>query len=141
MHGAGETAAAREGRWAAQLAALRELGVTRPGLVAEVVLADIEREYGPLVPLGRLDRAAARAAVREGRVVGFRQERNLGSGDVFVVDASRERGAQVAFVLPEPLRVGDVAPWLAANPWEAISELIGWLADQGAIATADETAR
>lgn len=141
MDGEPETAAQRAARWQAQLDALRAHGFGAPGLQAEVALADIVQRYGPLVPLDRLQRAAARAAVRDGRVVGFRQERNMGGGDVFVVDTSRERGAEVAYVLPAPLRVGDVVDALRVNPWESVSDLVAWLAGHAAIAPTDIQAR
>jgi hypothetical protein len=141
MHGDFERAAEREARWRAQLDLLSADGFTAPGLAAEVALTDIAKRYGPLVPVQRLSRAEARAAVRDGRVVGFRQERIMGSGDVFVVDTSREPGAEVAYVLPPPLRVGDVADALRTNPWESVSDLVAWLNDHGAIAPTDSPAR
>lgn len=114
---------------------------TAPGHAAEIVLADIVERDGPLIVLDRLDRVAARRATHDRRVTGFRQERNLGSGDVYVVDVSRSRDAELAYVLPEPLRIGDVEAHLATNPWESLSELVAWLDGHGAIATADDAAR
>lgn len=140
MPGPTESADDRCAHWDSQLFALRSRGFTAPGLAAEVALSDIVERYGPLVPVERLSRAEARAAVRERRVVGFRQERNMGSGDVHVVDPSRERGAEVAYVLPPPLRVEDVASALRSNPWESVSDLVAWLADHGAIALTDTPA-
>lgn len=141
MHGVPETAEAREARWRAQLDALRSRGFDAPGLAAEVAPIDIVQRHGPLLPLDRLSRADARAAVRDGRVVGFRQERNMGSGDVFVVDMSRERGAEVAYVLPAPLRVGDVVDAVRVNPWESVSDLVAWLNGHAAIAPMHTQAR
>jgi hypothetical protein len=141
MPDVGETVAERHTRWRALIEAMRARGFAAPGLVAEVVLADIVERDGPLIALDRLDRAAARRAVRERRVVGFRQERNMGAGDVFVVDVSRSRGAELAYVLPEPLRIDDVEGSLTTNPWESLSELVAWLDDHQAIATADDVAR
>jgi hypothetical protein len=136
-----DTVADRHARWSALIDAVQTRGFTAPGLAAEIVLGDIADRHGPLVALDRLDRAAARRAVRDRRVVGFRQERNMGCGDVFVVDVSRSRGAEIAYVLPQPLRIDDVADVLAANPWESLADMVAWFDDHGVIARAGDTAR
>ena len=65
----------------------------------------------------------------------------MGSGDVYVVDVTRSRDAELAYVLPEPLRIGDVQELLATNPWESLSDLVAWLDGHGAIAPAGDVAR
>lgn len=90
-----------------------------------LTLRDLADRHGPAV-FGPGD---MRAAIREDRALGVREDRAFGGGAVTFLRLSRGgRDAVAAWRYPAPCRLDDTAlVWLEMNPWESVSEVVDFV--------------